>query len=361
MLETDAKRKNGIIELFRFLGIVFIMCGHFRQIGLTGLPRPFADTWLYVEFFLILSGFLTAKHFQMKDNRANGITTHVENGIIYTIKKYRKFLPYVVLAVFAEYLIKYRAYLFEGDYYNFFKKAQEMPFEIFLLSAAGTNGTLTFPIWYLSATFLVSPFICIISQLKNKYIIGMLSFYPALFYYLYRTTSIGNHDYPNQIVRAMCGMLLGVFVYLIADHIGKRTISKKNRFILTVFLLALIGTLLYISYSGISFISTYLFCFIGIFILTFSRKTYLPFCDNAILRFLGKLSMPMFILHWPVAHFLVLIIPQDQVATRIIAYYLGTIFVSLLMMGIISVFSTKKGMLKKVSEGDHRQINGKES
>ena len=340
-------KKNGVIEIFRFLGIAFIMCDHFRQIGLKDLPRPFTGTWVYVEFFLILSGFLTAKHFYAKDT-PNKISTFVSNGIIYTVKKYYKFIPYVILAVLTEYLVKYGSYLFNGDFLGFFKKFQEIPFEMFLLSAASTNGTLTFPIWFLSATFLVSPIICIISQVKNKYVMGMLSFYPALFYYLNRANGgIGNHDYPNQIIRALCGMLLGIIVFLASDYVKNRKFSKMTKSILSICQIILICVLLYINYKGLSgFISTYLICFIGIIMLSFSNQTYLPSCDKSFVLFLGKLSMPMFIWHWPVAHLLVLFIPEDQVALRIITYYIGTIIVSLVTMGVLHQFFKTRHDLK---------------
>ena len=334
-------KKNGIIELFRFLGIAFIMCDHFGQIGLGDLARPFTGTWVYVEFFLILSGFLTAKHFQNKMEDSNTISSYISNGVNYTIKKYCKFLPYVFAAVLIEYAVRFGKYIIIGDFIGFFSKIQEMPFEMLLLSAAGTNGTLTFPLWFLSATFLVSPFICVISQIKNGQVKGIISFYPAVFYYLNRINSIGNHDYPNQIIRALCGMLLGVFVFVITDDIAKRSIRKVTRIIFTICLVSSICILLFINFRGICFTSTYLLCFICIIMLSFCEKTYMRSCTHPFIMYLGKLSMPMFIWHWPVAHLLVLLIPKDQIAVRIVAFYFVTLLISILSMNMVNTVTKR--------------------
>ena len=316
------------------------MCDHFGQIGLGDLQRPFTGTWLYVEFFLILSGFLTAKHFHKMES-ANTISSYISNGVSYTIKKYSKFLPYVFVAVLIEYVVRFGKYIIVGDFTGFFSKIQEMPFEMFLLSAASTNGTLTFPLWYLSATFLVGPFICVISQIKNSQVKGIISFYPAVFYYLNRINSIGNHDYPNQIIRAFCGMLFGVFVFVVTDDIAKRTIRQATRILFTICLVFSICILLFINYKGLCFTSTYLLCFVCIIMLSFCEKTYIDSCAHPFIIYLGKLSMPMFIWHWPIAHLLDLFIPKDNILARIVVFYLGTILISILSMSIIRIIKEK--------------------
>ena len=60
---NKSKIIDGKIELMRFFAALMIMCDHMGAIGLKDLERPFRGTWIYTEFFLILSGYFTAKHF----------------------------------------------------------------------------------------------------------------------------------------------------------------------------------------------------------------------------------------------------------------------------------------------------------
>ena len=57
----------------------------------------------------------------------------------------------------------------------------------------------------------------------------------------------------------------------------------------------------------------------------------------------------MFIWHWPIAHLLVLFIPKDKIAARIVVFYFGTILISILSMSIIRIIK-EKGMYKRVSD-----------
>lgn len=61
--DVNMKNKDCKIETLRFIAAVFIMAGHiYAAIGYDG-SFPFPVGWYYVEFFLILTGFFTAKQF----------------------------------------------------------------------------------------------------------------------------------------------------------------------------------------------------------------------------------------------------------------------------------------------------------
>ena len=66
---SNVKTKDGKIELMRFLACLMIMSDHMGTLGLKNLERPFRGTWVYVEFFLILSGFFHRKTFYKQDLR----------------------------------------------------------------------------------------------------------------------------------------------------------------------------------------------------------------------------------------------------------------------------------------------------
>ena len=135
-----------------------------HHIGCGDMVRPFMNNWIYVEFFLILSGFFTAKHF----DRAGNENVSVTRAVFYTVNKYKRFLPYMFAAVLLEYMVRYGHLVLKHDWTGFFTAMEDFPAEVFFLSAANTNGTRLSAVWYLSATFLVYPLISLIAQLKNK-------------------------------------------------------------------------------------------------------------------------------------------------------------------------------------------------
>ncbi len=331
---SNVKTKDGKIELMRFLACLMIMSDHMGTLGLKNLERPFRGTWVYVEFFLILSGFFTAKHFI---NRTSG-ENKIENSVKYTINKFKRFMPYTIVAVLIFYIVLYGDLITTMYFEKILEKFGDMPFEMFLLSAAGTNGTKLYTIWFFSATFLMTPFICMICQIKNKYIKLLLVFYPAVFYYLYRSHSIGSHDYPNQLIRAFCGMALGVLVFLLTEYLNSLSLSKNWKILFTILTLLCYALLLFIGWRSLQPISVDLICFIIIVTLTFSKHTYLPSCSYKPLLYLGKLSMPMFIWHPVMATIIVQSqsIGDDQVALKVCVYYLSTLIISALSMLIFS-------------------------
>lgn len=55
------KKRNGNVELVRFIGSLIIMASHIENMGFENYP--FISGWIFVEFFLFITGYYTAKHF----------------------------------------------------------------------------------------------------------------------------------------------------------------------------------------------------------------------------------------------------------------------------------------------------------
>lgn len=54
--------RNGMVDIWRFVFCLLIMAHHMYHIGIERI-YPFQSAWIYVEFFFILSGYFTGKHF----------------------------------------------------------------------------------------------------------------------------------------------------------------------------------------------------------------------------------------------------------------------------------------------------------
>ena len=75
------------LELLRFLGILLIMSHHLYLIGYVG-EYMFASCWVWVDLYFMISGALTAKHFE-------GYRSEKENcgeiALQYTWHKFSRF------------------------------------------------------------------------------------------------------------------------------------------------------------------------------------------------------------------------------------------------------------------------------
>lgn len=70
----------GKIELMRFLGAVLIMNAHFGY-----QDRPFQLSWFFVEFFYIITGYFTMRHFEKQEPQEH--FEAVKIAVEYTGKK----------------------------------------------------------------------------------------------------------------------------------------------------------------------------------------------------------------------------------------------------------------------------------
>ena len=55
-------QRNGMIDIWRFIFALLIMGHHMYHLDI-GESYLFQSAWIYVEFFFMLSGYFTAKHF----------------------------------------------------------------------------------------------------------------------------------------------------------------------------------------------------------------------------------------------------------------------------------------------------------
>lgn len=133
----------------------------------------FADAWIYVEFFFILSGYFTMKHYA--SGEWESIEEKVEETITYTLHKFKRVMPYVAVAVLLEYSVDYIMDGFQGIR-ALLSMFENMICEFCLFSSSGLVSANVAPIWYLSAMFLLFP--CLRSCFRfRKCINGIMVFY----------------------------------------------------------------------------------------------------------------------------------------------------------------------------------------
>ena len=341
------KERNNMVEIWRFIAAIVIMLHHLYVLG-----EPFKKVylgyfgWIYVEFFFILTGYFTYKHFLQKQVEKDAI---VKQSLKYTFNKFRPLWYYIIPAITVQYFVS--APIRDGAK-NFILNFVDYPFEALLLGETLHSHQKLAPIWFLSAMLITLTIIAIISQIKNYYFVvlmtGLYSFVVLMtglysFLYLGRVDN-GNRVWPNDLLRALAGMCLGVFICALTKIISDNFSSKwqfthKGKLVLTMVeelcLVAALGIILF-NMDAFSKIVILLFA-IGIGVMLSGHSLTAKIHSNIIL-FLGKLSMPIFIWHWAVGTVVcrlnyLLNIPT---AIRVVMYFVGTMVVSLLSYWMIN-------------------------
>lgn len=86
------------------------MTFHLFNIGFARGEYPFTNGWEFVDFFLIITGYYTAKHFDgMKSKNS------IKMGIIYTLKKFIGFIPYTTVVTTLMYITTLMPELVRGN------------------------------------------------------------------------------------------------------------------------------------------------------------------------------------------------------------------------------------------------------
>ena len=281
--EKQSGSRDGKIEILRFAASLMIVNGHMVYTGAT-FSRPFSNAWYYVEFFLILTGYFTMRHFAVK----------TENPFVYTWEKFRRFLPFTVPAILCYYLYESLHYLAARDLTGLARNLLSLPLELSLLSAATPWGNHIFTLWFLSAMLVTLPLVCLIIRIPNRYIVGAIAIICPLVYYLH-AYDYGSHVYPNQLIRTFCGLMLGVAVYFLTLAVRKVPKHPVWRVIWTVLLVVSYAVPLITGATNTTFLWGNLLCFIVCVTLTFSDVACLPKLSGPVPAYLGRLSMPVYI------------------------------------------------------------------
>ena len=96
LLEDEKVTQNYAVDLVKFISALLIVYYHRYILGYERLTYPLSDTWIFVELFLMITGYFTYAHFLQEDD------THI---VRYTVYKIKRLMPYVLVTVLASYFV----------------------------------------------------------------------------------------------------------------------------------------------------------------------------------------------------------------------------------------------------------------
>ena len=302
-----ASRKNGMIELLRFVFCVTVVLLHSGPL-FTGDFKPMRYGSYAVEFFFAVSGYLMMAHIEKavgKPDKSLGADT-----IEFLWHKFKGLIPYLI-SVFAYGLIIHYIFLRDSlsasESYNYFVTSFG---ELFLLRMSGLkvqvlNGNL----WYISAMLIVmfalypiakrlgDRFTHIIAPFTAVILIGFVNRCDAVLEKPGQWTTLGHIG----TVRAAAALCLGCAAYAAAKAISKRKFKTWFRVVMTVFEWLgygfVIANMQLAGKKSVQLMMVYLT--VALVAISFSGITYsCRFLNSKFIYTLGKFSLPWYIYHY---------------------------------------------------------------
>ena len=232
-------KRNGVIDLMRFLFSIIIVLCHSRNLGGGAENVLFADAgYIAVEFFFLVSGFLMAKSALSAPpcERGLGVDT-----LTFLWKKIKALLPYYLFAV----CFSYARTAYVGDFTaaetvrNFLLGIWDLAF----LRAAGFKSfTLIRATWYLSAMFMSMFILYPMIRKWKKTFTHLIAPLIAIFLMGYLTQKHSSLNlYINAwdtvfpgLLRGLAEISLGCVCYVICEQLKGVSCTLFSRILITL-------------------------------------------------------------------------------------------------------------------------------
>ena len=304
-----AVKRNGEIDFWKFVASFFIVLFHTRTFYEPDLfPSGFS---MAVEFFFVVTGYFfaasvyrDARPYDRKTigSRTGAFLLHKIDGFILCFA-----LCFAISAAACVYQNDVRAYLHADALTNIF-------FEFTLLSnVTGTPCNIIPADWYLSAMlislFLLYPLFRRNKDLFSAYVAPVLGF-GGLGYLLAVYGVIGNEAPgsfpPKNVVRAVCGICLGITSYRAAAWLKEKRLSPFGEYLCTagamLFAFFTFASLFFIKGRSQSLVVVFSAVFVAL--SASGHSAFAGLFPAAICRRLGEFSLSLYLSHTAVRSFL---------------------------------------------------------
>lgn len=304
------KNHNSLIDFYRFVFSVVIVCFHSRYLTYLGYI-PFKDGYTVVEFFFILSGFLLSKSAISKDSTE---IKEIAFDTVHEVKKRAINMYYYFIPSFVFYFIILN--LKEDRFHinlipSMIKDLGNSVFELLYLPMSGLGkyhyGAV---LWYISALFISILIIYPIMRRFKELFFLVIAPILVLFCYGYHFVNYGNISTVYEwngffyagIPRAIGGICLGCICFYVSLLTTKRSNynGKSYSILSSIVEIVLLLTVLYLMNTyykeKVDFIIIMLF-FVLIY-LSFTRDNWLnALFDKKIWHLLGNFSISIYFSH----------------------------------------------------------------
>lgn len=347
------KSKNSFIELLRFIFCLIIFLHHSGFYAMEGMNYPFKSAGFFaVEFFFILTGALATRH-MAKGAPSSGCMIY---SMEYTVNKLKRVFPYAAIGI----LLSYVWYFLQADPSLSIKDRVfgrwNIIYELMFIPMTGVmdirlESYLNTPLWYLSVILIALPLVMyLVIKCKDLFTHYLAWLLPLLLhaFLIQKYGSIGNWgEYStiaySGVIRGIADLMLGCFVYEMSISLGKK---KKT---MPAWVWTVVEAVLYIFaiYTFNTNVDGYTYefavlCVAGGLIITLSEVSASKCIKGSFFTHLGKLSLPIYCLHWPVYRFMTLYLPNLSYVWAVVLALAVCIGLSEIIMLLLNLQKKKR-------------------
>ena len=348
-IKNESKRsKISGVELLRFIFSVVILLGHACTSFATH-KTPFGiirEGAIGVEFFFVLSGILMAKSVY-KSGAGNDLKSIAEYTPKFIAKKYLKVLPTHMISfviIFAE-LIWFEPLTKQMALKKF---TFSLP-EFFLIHMSGVRLSIVNQNdWYISAMLFAMLIICPLFLRYRALYARVISpiLFLAIFGYLYQKTgtltpsdtALAGGLFLKGTLRAVAEISLGITVYEFTQSLDKTELTRFGKIVLRFIEFMCYALTVFVSMTTIDKKWYFVFVFVlatGLAI-TFSRYSLsVKGFDKDIVRYLGELSMTVFICQRAVLYPLEKLMLFKSYRFNTLALIIGALALSVVIKAVV--------------------------
>lgn len=304
-------RRNGKIELLRFVFCIFILLYHCKRYLLPDIGLKYIRLYLMphgmlgVEFFFIVSGYLMARTAVRRQETEGSPVALGEETRSFLWRKLKPILPYhLVSFVFA--LVSFLWMSGYGKKKAFFYVINAIP-SLALLEMLGIKCSYpNHPEWYLSVMFFVMPmfypllrkyysmFVNVLAPVLALGLLGWLSYTYGCVTEVTEWTGIAY----KCMFRGMADLALGAVAFEITRHLTALHLTSRQRFWLSALEgICFLGVFVYMLFTFEKRYEIYcVFAIMAVVVLAFSGQTYgTQALSNPVCQALGRFSMPVYL------------------------------------------------------------------
>lgn len=337
-------KNNSIISIEKFIAAIVIMTFHMYLFDEKALFTIGVGGWIFVELFVIITGFYTSKRFCI--NKCENI---YKSCLFYTIRKWLKIVPFSIIAVAIQWGtlaifqikeglwgIKDVLFLFLGD----------MPFEMLLINTHKDGVPFVEPLWYLVVLFFLLPFFIMFLFKVERYLKVLVSLLFCLVYY----GIFGVENYPRMpmsIFRMAAALFIGYLIFEISNYISN-TVERNTANQLLVNAVAMFSLLIAILFVFMNIaVNRIILILICINLVLVLPSIAFPTVNSKAFDYLGIISVPIFVFNYPVGTMVELFIGGSMI-TKIVCYYLITAALSIVATYVFDRLKPFDGIINKL-------------
>jgi peptidoglycan/LPS O-acetylase OafA/YrhL len=295
-----------VLDSFRGICAILVVLFHIRVLGSITEISFVRQSYYFVEFFFVLSGFVIA-HSSIYKNSYN-FSSFITRRI------FRIFpLHLFMLIGFLIYeLLKYQTFLngrnFETIFFNELAILNTIFLNITLVMTWFNTYSINGPAWSISVEFaMYIIFAVMLSFTSSKKYTSLLTIFLFLLGSLLLIKGFGGDD--NKLFRGLSSFFGGILTYTLFIKYKHIFEIKKNSIftLLEVCLITILIFLISIRFEQ-KFVPSIILFMMIVFVFSFEKGKLSVFFKKSIFQYLGKLSYSIYITHYLILNFFVTLI-----------------------------------------------------